>query len=440
MNRLKLALLAVALGLSVSVAQAQEKSITVGWAAWDPANALMELSKDFTKETGIAVRGEFIPWPTFQEKIFTELNAKGSTYDVLIGDSQWIGAGATYGHYIELTDFFKSSKIDLEKDFAPLPVFAYSTWPKGSKRYWALPAEGDGLAFTYRKDWFERADLKAEFKKQYQYDLAAPKTWEQLRDIGKFFQGRAIDGKKVYGMAINTKRAGDGITMGVTNTLYTWGTQYENPKKPYDVDGYFNSKAAAEALEFYKTLYDCCTPPGWGDAYMQENLDAYTSGQVAMAMNWYAFFPGISKHPAVGKVTGYFSMPSYNGKSSATLGGQGMSIVKYSKKQDLAKEYLKWFARPEVQKKWWALGGYSCHNVVLNDPNFEKSAPYARGFKETMLKVRDFWQEPVYAELLDSSQKNFHIYVVEGKGTAQSTLDNIVKEWKDVFKADGKYN
>ena len=91
MSRLKLASLVVALGLSVSVAQAQEKSITVGWAAWDPANALIELSKDFTKETGIAVRGEFIPWPTFQEKIFTELNAKGSTYDVLIGDSQWIG-------------------------------------------------------------------------------------------------------------------------------------------------------------------------------------------------------------------------------------------------------------------------------------------------------------------------------------------------------------
>ena len=154
MSRLKLASLVVALGLSVSAVQAQEKSITVGWAAWDPANALIELSKDFTRETGIAVRGEFIPWPTFQEKIFTELNAKGSTYDVLIGDSQWIGAGATYGHYIELTDFFKSNKIDLEKDFAPLPVFAYSTWPKGSKHYWALPAEGDGLAFTYRKDWF----------------------------------------------------------------------------------------------------------------------------------------------------------------------------------------------------------------------------------------------------------------------------------------------
>jgi multiple sugar transport system substrate-binding protein len=57
-----------------------------------------------------------------------------------------------------------------------------------------------------------------------------------------------------------------------------------------------------------------------------------------------------------------------------------------------------------------------------------------------MLKVRDFWQEPTYGELLNSSQKWFHVYIVEGKGTSQSTLDNIVKDWKEVFKADGKYN
>ena len=31
------------------------KSITLGWAAWDPANALQELTKEFTAETGICL-------------------------------------------------------------------------------------------------------------------------------------------------------------------------------------------------------------------------------------------------------------------------------------------------------------------------------------------------------------------------------------------------
>jgi len=33
-------------------AQAQGKTITLCWAAWDPANALVELSKDFTARAG----------------------------------------------------------------------------------------------------------------------------------------------------------------------------------------------------------------------------------------------------------------------------------------------------------------------------------------------------------------------------------------------------
>ena len=37
--------------------------------------------------------------------------------------------------------------------------------------------------------------------------------------------------------------------------------------------------------------------------------------------------------------------------------------------------YIKWFAQPDVQKKWWSLGGYSCHNAVLNDPSFKTRSP-----------------------------------------------------------------
>ena len=41
----------LALGLSTQ-AVAQEKTITLCWAAWDPANALIELSKDYEAQSG----------------------------------------------------------------------------------------------------------------------------------------------------------------------------------------------------------------------------------------------------------------------------------------------------------------------------------------------------------------------------------------------------
>ncbi len=412
------------------------KSITLGWAAWDPANALQELTKEFTAETGIDVNFEFVPWPNFADRMLNELNNKGKTFDLLIGDSQWIGAGAVYGHYVKLNDFFDKEGISMN-DFSPATVYAYSTWPKGSENYYALPAMGDALAWAYRKDWFDRPELKSEFKKKHGYDLGVPTNWNQLHDMCSFFQGREIDGQKRYGAAINTERGSEGITMGVTAAMYAWGMEYENPNKPYDMEGYFNSPQAVEAVEFYRKLYEDCAPPGHSDAYMVANLDAYKSGQVAFQMNWYAFWPGVSKEDKDGRVSGFFANPSQN-VSAATLGGQGISVVKYSDKQDLALEYIKWFARPDVQQKWWDLGGYSCHNDVLNAPSFPTSTVYAQGFLDSMGIVKDFWQEPTFVELMLPMQEAIHDYVVNGKGTAKGALDKIIEEWVEVFEADGK--
>ncbi len=417
-------------------ANSNAKSITLGWAAWDPANALQELTKEFTAETGIEVNFEFVPWPNFADRMLNELNNKGKTFDLLIGDSQWIGSGAVYGHYVKLNDFFDKEGISMN-DFSPATVYAYSTWPKGSKNYYALPAMGDALAWAYRKDWFDRPELKSEFKKKHGYDLGVPANWNQLHDMCSFFQGREIDGQKRYGAAINTERGSEGITMGVTAAMYAWGMEYENPNKPYDMEGYFNSPKAVEAVEFYRKLYEDCAPPGHSDAYMVANLDAYKSGQVAFQMNWYAFWPGVSKEDKDGRVSGFFANPKQN-VAAATLGGQGISVVKYSDKQDLALEYIKWFARPDVQQKWWDLGGYSCHNDVLDSPSFPTSTVYAQGFLDSMGIVKDFWQEPTFVELMLPMQEAIHDYVVNGKGTAKGALDKIIEEWVEVFEADGK--
>ncbi len=45
----------------VTTTAAQAEDITLCWAAWDPANALVELSKDFTAQTGIGMKFEFVP-------------------------------------------------------------------------------------------------------------------------------------------------------------------------------------------------------------------------------------------------------------------------------------------------------------------------------------------------------------------------------------------
>ncbi len=429
------ALSALAFGMTGA---AMAEDLTLCWAAWDPANSLIELSKDFEAKTGNTMHFEFVPWTSFADRMLNELNSGGKLCDLMIGDSQWIGGGAEQGHYVKLNDFFDANGITMD-DFIPATVVGYAEWPKNTPNYYALPAFGDVVGWTYRKDWFERPELQEEFKAKYGRDLAPPETLDQLKDIAQFFQGREIDGNTVYGAAIYTERGSEGITMGVTNALYNYGFLYENPDEPYDLDGFVNSPGAVAGLEYYKDLYDTATPPGSSNWYMSEDIDAYKSGQVALQMNFAFIWPGVETDPNVGGgKAGYFPNPAGPAGQYAQLGGQGISVVAYSDKQDAALEYIKWFAQPEIQARWWELGGYSALKAVVEDPGFATSQPYAQTFLDSMAIVKDFWAEPAYADLLLAMQERVHNYVVAGQGTAQEALDGLVKDWTETFEDEGK--
>jgi multiple sugar transport system substrate-binding protein len=111
------------------------------------------------------------------------------------------------------------------------------------------------------------------------------------------------------------------------------------------------------------------------NAYMQEGLDAFKSGQVAMQMNWFASSPASTRKWA--RTRSDSSSTRRAASTTRSSAGRVFPVVAYSERKDDALQYLKWFAQPDVQKKWWALGGYSCLKAVLEDPNFTKSAPFA---------------------------------------------------------------
>ena len=142
---------------------AQEK-LTVAWAQWDPANYLTELSKDFTAETGIEVDVVQISWSHFQDQVFTAFVGKSDRYDIVIGDSQWLGRNSVGGHYVELTDWINAN-IDVASIYATA-MEAFAEYPKGSGNYWALPAEVDANGFLYRTDLFEDAGRKSSVQSQ----------------------------------------------------------------------------------------------------------------------------------------------------------------------------------------------------------------------------------------------------------------------------------
>ena len=331
---------------------AQEK-LTIAWAQWDPANYLDELSKDFTAETGIEVDLVQISWSHFQDQVFTAFVGKSDRYDIVIGDSQWLGRNSVGGHYVDLTDWINEN-IDVDSIYAT-----------------------------------------AEY---------------------------------------------DGITMGFQQVMWSYGGSYGDPET-YKVDGHINSDDVLKALEYYKSLKEF-SPPDAPNYYWAETLDAFKAGKVAMAMDYFAFFPGVvdsTQNPNYYDKTGFFVSPAGPKGHAISIGGQGMSISAYSKNQEIAKRYMKWFMQKPVQEKWAQLGGFTPHEEVLQSEVFLNATPFNKAFAASFPYLRDFWAVPEYAELLEACQTGWN-QVIIGSKSAKEALDEIARKHEAIFEDAGYYD
>ena len=424
----------IALTYAGGVSSLSAQELTIFWAEWDPANYLQELVNEYEAETGVKVTVETTPWGDFQTKAFTEFNAQGSAYDMIVGDSQWLGAASEAGHYVDLTEFFNKHKLG--EVMAPATVKYYAEYPSNSGKFWSIPAEGDAVGWSYRKDWFEDPKEMEAFKAKYGYDLAPPKDWKQLRDIAEFFHR---PDQKRYGVAIYTDNSYDALVMGVENAIFSFGGELGD-YETFQVDGVINSDKNVAALEAYKELYSF-TPPGWAKTFFVENNQAITENLAAMSMNYFAFFPALineASNPNA-KNTGFFANPAGpGGDQFAALGGQGISVVSYSENQEEAMKFLEWFIKDETQKRWAELGGYTASAAVLESEEFQNATPYNKAFYETMFKVKDFWAVPEYAELLQQMNQRIYPYITGDQGTAKEVLDALAADWTGTFKKYGR--
>jgi multiple sugar transport system substrate-binding protein len=394
--------------------------INILWAQWDPADYLQEVGNMYEAETGITVNISQEPWGSFGDLFFTEMAATGDAWDMVV---------------VDLTDFLVGEGIADTVTSATLTY--YGEYPTGSGRYWAFPTEGDADGWAYRKDLFEDPDEMSAFESAYGYALAVPGTYEEFWDIANFFT-RPDEG--LYGVAIYTQMAYDAITMGVENTMFSWGADWKDENN--NVLGIVNSPEAVDSVQFYRDLYECCQVPGLSDAFFTETNDALISGQAVMAMNYFAFFPALASSEVnpYADVTGYFVNPAGpGGAHHAALGGQGMSIINYidDDRKEASRDFIRWFAQEDIQAEWGRLGGYTCNENVLATQEFLDATPFNPAFAETMGIVKDFWNVPVYAELLTVAQQELGNFVVAGEGTAQEAMDNIAQQHDEILRDAG---
>ncbi len=417
-----LALLGAA-GLAGCAQKQSVEPLKILWADWPPSDALADLSKLYTGQSGVPVEVVKKSWDgAFSAATFSEFRNRSANYDIIIGDSQWLGLGAVGGHYLELTSWIPQNIPVAE--LAPNALKWYSEYPKGSGRLYAVPCEGDAMAWAYRKDLFQDPGHRQAFADFLvrngvdSFPLAPPQTWTQLLWIARYFH-QAVPG--MAGVAMVTSRSYDNVTMSFEQLLWSMGGDFGNYQN-YTVD--FDSPQTVRALQFFDTLLNTTSPGGRNLDYGAATAE-FIAGRAAMMCDFFAFMPSLMnplEDPDYHDKTGFFNSPAFvdsDGvrRRATSLGGQGMSINAHipPARRQLALDYLKWFSSTEVQRLWAAKGGFTLNLAVMRSPEFLRATPYNPLFEEAFGMMRDFWNVPEYDQLLSVTQREICAVIQNGE-------------------------
>jgi len=237
-------------------------------------DAVKKMAPEFTKETGIKVIIDDFSYETLAEKIAIELVAGTGKYDLMTVDEPWIPQFAQL--FIPFKEWEGSEAIDLS-DYLDAALKG-GIW-KGV--LYGFPFNGNVYMPLYRKDLFEDAQNKADFKAKYGYELQPPQTMEQLLDMAKFFYRPP----ELYGWVSHPK-VGEGVVCDFMGFLHAWGGRVLDENMRPEI----NSKAAIEALKFFKELLKT-GPPGIESYGHAEKIALINSGKVAIGLEWPAIIP-----------------------------------------------------------------------------------------------------------------------------------------------------
>ncbi len=272
------------------------------------------LTKAFEEITGIKVNHQLLGEGEVVQAVQTQMQTNRNLYDAYINDSDLIGTHSRLQSATNLSDWMAGEGKDVTLPTLDVDDFigkSFTTGPDG--KLWQLPDQQFANLYWFRKDWFDRQDLKDRFKAKYGYELGVPVNWSAYEDIAQFFTEdvKEIDGVKVYGHMDYGKRAPDlGWRMtdawlsmagagspGIPNgrPIDEWGIRMEkdscNPAgASVSRGGETNGPAAVYAIAKWDEWLRKYAPPGAADYDFYQSLPALSQGNVAQQIFWYTAF------------------------------------------------------------------------------------------------------------------------------------------------------
>ncbi|WP_292895697.1 MULTISPECIES: ABC transporter substrate-binding protein [unclassified Nitratireductor] len=272
------------------------------------------LTRAFQEITGIKVNHQLLGEGEVVQAVQTQMQTNRNLYDAYVNDADLVGTHSRLQSAVNLTDWMEGEGADVTSPTLDLEDFigvASATGPDG--KLWQLPDQQFANLYWFRKDWFDRPEIKEKFKEKYGYELGVPVNWSAYEDIADFFTNdvKEIDGVRVYGHMDYGKRAPDlGWRMtdawlsmagagskGLPNgrPIDEWGIRMEegscNPAgASVSRGGAANGPAAVYAIRKWDEWLRQYAPPGAADLDFYQSLPALSQGNVAQQIFWYTAF------------------------------------------------------------------------------------------------------------------------------------------------------
>ena len=443
--------------------EGQTVTVAVGSFMSSGVNMFKE---EWEKRSGARLQVVEIPFGDLYQRLFASFTTGAGEFDVAIYAANWIPEFAANKSILSLEKYY-GSKDNWDDVLDKTKRIMYV----GAERY-SVPLDGDVLMGYYRKDALENDAHKQKFKAKYGYDLAAPTTWKQYRDIAAFFSGWdwSGDGKPDFGVleAQGPKDVGPFILVSRVASYAA------NPKVPgglfFDPDTMepsVNNPGWVQALQDWVDIKKFGPPEmaTMGGGTMRGN---FVAGNYALAIDWADV--GIQAQDENASIVkgklGYFLLPGsprvWNIKTKAWdqfpepqrapymgWGGWHGSVAANSKVPDAAWDFLNFIDSNENALRAVTTPGTARNpyrKQHFSDPKrweeaavkYKNPAPYLEVQQQSFTHPNTQYDLRIpkagrYFEVLD----NWMQQALAGTMTPKQALDKTAEEWKRITDEAG---
>ena len=388
-----MAILATLLPASIAQAEVKKLTINVNQSPW--LNAYKKLILDYTKETGIEVDVRVFPYTEMRPTLVTDIQSNNRTYDVYQYDELFTHEFANNKWVKPFKQIDPNFKVD--PNIGSYGNFIY--WnptkrfsdPKGDVM--SMPLNGNTNVFLYRKDIYEKLDLKV------------PTTWDEvLANSQKIKEANLV--KYPYIIRAQAVTSGASVTYDYIHLLASYGGRFFN-KQGEDWLPVINSKEGKAAATTLRALAKY-GPPATSTIGQSQVIAAMQAGDAAQGQVVFAAANSMND-PAASRVAGkigFAVMPKgcASCNPGVVSGTWAMSVPTglSSEREKAALDYIKWVLSKKAQIKFAEYGGIPTRTDVIEEANLTPTqrdylSVYQKGLNYATENIRQIFAAPMLA-------------------------------------------